>query len=217
MSTEAESKKRPRGRPRSSTCHRAILAATSELLESRRYADVTMEGIAQRAGVAKQTLYKWWPSKAKLAMEAYSARTRRTIRLPDTGSFDEDLRTWLSRICRFLSRSNTGVTLAGLIAESQSDPELAEELRRTFVASRSALTAVLIERGIERGEVRADIDIPTTIDLLHGPMWYRLLLRHAPLDEAFACEIAARLLPGLAPPPSARIGLRAVRPARRRA
>src|SRR4051794_19664135 len=65
---------RRRGRPRSHDCHQAILTATVELLENGRYADLTMEGVAARAQVAKQTLYKWWPSKAKLAMEAYAAR-----------------------------------------------------------------------------------------------------------------------------------------------
>lgn len=188
---------RPRGRPRSTACHDAILAATNELLESQRYADVTIEGIAQRAGVAKQTLYKWWPSKAKLAMEAYAMRTRRAVRLPTTGSVEGDLVAWLTRTCKNLSRGNNGVTIAGLIAEAQSDSDLAKELRDTFIHSRRTLTAGLLERGIHSGELRAEIDIPTTLDLLFGPIWYRLLLRNAPLDAAFARSIVTHLLPSL--------------------
>ncbi len=193
---------RPRGRPRSRVCHQAILAATMALLEEKRYVDVTMEGIAARAGVAKQTLYKWWPSKARLTMEAYAGGVASRIQPPDTGSAEADLRDLLWQTCSALGRGNMGPTLAGLIAEAQLDTELQRELRETFIAARRQVSTAILERGMARGELRPDLDVSLVIDLVFGPVWYRLLLRHAPLDQAFANQVIDTLMPGLytAPP-----------------
>lgn len=186
-----------RGRPRSHDCHQAILTATVELLESGRYADLTMEGVASRAQVAKQTLYKWWPSKAKLAMEAYASRMFVGIPAPDTGSVEQDLRQFLYDGCKVLSRGNAGATYAGLIAAAQCDPELGVEFRETFIASRRKVATGMLQKGVERGELRDDIDIPIALDLLFGAIWYRLLVRTAPLNRAFADSLVAHALPAL--------------------
>ena len=193
-----ESKRR--GRPRSVACHQAILRATMELLGEFRYADVTMEGIAARAGVCKQTLYNWWPSKARLAMEAYAATAATRIPAPDTGSTEEDLRRLLCATCQTLGRDelSLGELLAGLIAAAQSDPELGRELRETLIAARRAVATSILERGMQRGEVDPELDLPLVLDLLYGPIWYRLLLRNAPLNRAFANEIVTHLMPCLA-------------------
>ncbi len=188
---------RPRGRPRSTLCHHAILRATKELLGERRYSDVTMEGIAERAGVAKQTLYKWWPSKARLAMEAWTALANSKIRTPETGQASSDLLQLARDTCRVLSRTNIGQTVAGLIAEAQSDPELAVEFRETYIGARRRVAAGVLEAGIARGELRPDIDVQEVLDLMYGPIWYRLLLRNAPLDDRFARSLVAHLLPSL--------------------
>lgn len=207
--TDCPAPPRPRGRPRSVTCHQAILRATMELLTEFRYAEVTMEGIAARAGVSKQTLYNWWPSKARLAMEAYAATAATRIPEPDTGSTQEDLQRLLCFTCQVLGRGETslGATLAGLIAEAQSDEELGCELRETLIAARRRIATRILTRGMERGEVDPELDLPLVLDLLYGPIWYRLLLRNAPLNRAFAHEIVAHLMPRLraqraAPPPA---------------
>jgi AcrR family transcriptional regulator len=191
---------RPRGRPRSVACHQAILRATMELLREFRYADVTMEGIAARAGVCKQTLYNWWPSKARLAMESYLASAATRIPAPDTGSTEEDLRRLLSATCQALGRDelSLGELLAGLIADAQSDPELERELRETLVATRRSVAATILNRGMQRGELDPNLDLQLVLDLLYGPIWYRLLLRNAPLNRAFAHELVAHLMPRLA-------------------
>ncbi len=193
---------RPRGRPRSVTCHQAILRATMELLTEFCYAEVTMEGIAARAGVSKQTLYNWWPSKARLAMEAYAATAATRIPEPDTGSTEEDLRRLLCFTCQVLGRGEPGLgeTLAGLIAAAQSDSELGNELRETLIAVRRRIATRILQRGMERGEVDPTLDLPLALDLLYGPIWYRLLLRNAPLNKTFAHEIVAHLMPRLRNP-----------------
>jgi AcrR family transcriptional regulator len=206
--------RRAPGRPRSERCHQAILDATADLLDERRYADVSIESIAERAGVVKATIYKWWSCKALLAMEAYAARTGERIPAPDTGTVERDMQLMLRRTCRVLSDGNIGQTVAGLIAEAQSDPKLAEPFRTTFIGSRRERMITILHRGIERGELREDLDVSATIDLLYGPLWYRLLLRHAPLSPSFADAVVQSVLPGIRhpearlPPPAVRLSPR---------
>jgi AcrR family transcriptional regulator len=186
-----------RGRPRSERCHNAILDATAELLEERRYRDVSIEAIAERAGVGKQTIYKWWSSKATLAMEAYALRVMERIPPPDTGTIEGDLNYIMIRSCQLLGQSHMGSTIAGLMADAQSDPVLLSEFRGVFIASRREMVTGVLRRAILRGEIREDLDIPFLLDLLYGPMWYRMLLQRAPLDEAFATGVVRSLLPGM--------------------
>jgi AcrR family transcriptional regulator len=185
---------KPRGRPRSVECHKAILCATNDLLEELGYGDVTMEAIAARAGVAKQTLYNWWSSKAKLTMEAYVARIDRRIPVPDTGAFATDLAGFLGTVCEVFSQGSTGRTFGGIIADAQRDAELGREFRDNFISRRRRALAAMIARGQERGEVPGELDVEVLLDMIYGPIWYRLLLRNAPLDERFARALTAHTL-----------------------
>ena len=201
-----------RGRPRSTTCKDAILDATVELLERDRYADVTIEGIAARAGVGKQTIYKWWGSKARLAMEAYAARTLVRIPEPDTGSVEEDLVTLLTAGCLFLSTGKNGSTLAGLLAEAQSNPELALAFRETYLVARRETASRAILRGVARGELPDDLDVGLLVDMIHAPLWYRLLVFKGSLDQKLAREIVRHVITPLA---TARVATKG-KPAQRR-
>jgi AcrR family transcriptional regulator len=184
---------KPRGRPRSAECTAAILRATAAILrataailDEHSYAEVSIEEIASRAGVSKQTIYKWWPSKAKRAMEACAARAADSYPIPDTGSVEGDLLALLLEVFAMLRRGNSRATWASLIAASQSDPGLAKEFRETYVAARRRIGATLLERGVARGELPGDTDVEMALDLLYGPIWYRMLLKNGPLDERFA-------------------------------
>ena len=184
---------RPRGRPRSERCQRAIRAAIAELLDELPYEEVTIEAVAERASVSKQTIYRWWSGKHQLAMEAYEQLLRDRIPTPDTGALKSDLQTILRTACKSL-RTRGGATIAGLIAAAQSDPALAQEFRSTLIGARRKVMSELLERGLARGELRQGIDIQLAMDLLNGPVWYRLLLRNAPLDNAFADSIVDSFL-----------------------
>lgn len=181
------------GRPRSEHCRLAALEAAADLLEERPYPAVTIEGIAERAGVSKQTIYKWWGSRAALCMEAYSVRTAARFTEPSGGPVREQLTALLAETCRVLRQDNNGAIVAGFIAEAQADPELAAELRDVLIASRRRAVKAVLARGIEAGELRPDLDVSLAIDLMYGPVWYRLLLRSAPLDEAFAGAVMDHL------------------------
>ncbi len=187
----------PRGRPRSESCHTKILEATVRLMEENLYDGLTIEGVADRAGVSKQTIYKWWPTKSRLAMEACLSRSQRDIVDPDTGCAEDDLCEFLTRTCRALGTGRWGFAVASVIGAAQANSQVAREFREDFIEKRRAVGARLLERGVARGEVRANLDIPLTLDLMYGPVWYRLLLRNAPLDAAFARGIVNQLWPAI--------------------
>lgn len=190
--------RRPRGRPRSERCQLAIRTATAELLDELPYTEVTIEAVAARAGVSKQTIYRWWSGKHQLAMQAYAELVRDRIPTPDTGDLTKDLRVLMRATCASL-RARGGATVAGVIAAAQSDPTLATEFRVTFIGARRKIMSALLERGIARAELPQRIDVQVAMDLLYGPVWYRLLLRNAQLDDTFADAIVDSFLAAFSP------------------
>ena len=188
---------RPPGRPRSERAHRAILQAANELLESEGFAAVTVEAIAERAGVSKATVYRWWPNRAAVVMDGFLSIVSSEVPFPHTGHAREDIRIHMRRLAEAFS-GKIGRTVAALIAEGQSDPELAEALRSRWVSVRRTEAREILELGIERGELREDLDPEVAVDVLYGPIYYRMLVGHAPLDDDFADVLADHVFAGLA-------------------
>lgn len=188
-----------RGRRRSERSHEAIIAATQQLLVERSYPELTIEGIAARAGVGKQTIYRWWPSRAALVLEAYLAGSEAIPPPPRHDSVRDDVRALLVWLSTVLAQPIGGRVLAGLIADMQHDPDLAEGFRRDVVPARRSRILAALERGRDRGEIGADAELGVAVDALHGAVFYRLLLSGEPLDEAFAERVAAQVLDGLRP------------------
>jgi len=191
----------PRGRPRSERAHQAILEATNQLLEERGFSDLTMDEVAQRAGVSKPTIYRRWPTKGTLVFEAFSADFRNRQPLPDTGTLRGDLLGALRAWIRVVKGTVTGRTLRGLIAEVQRDPELAELWRERFLAPVRAQHRTMVERAVLRGEVAADADPDIVLDLLYGPAYHRLLQSHLPLSDRFARAVVDTVVAGVRPDP----------------
>ncbi len=192
-----ESGGRPVGRPRSERAHRAILGAANELLESEGFAAVTVEAIAERAGVSKATVYRWWPNKAAVVMDGFLSTVSSEVPFPHTGYAREDIRLHMRRLTEAFS-GKIGRTVAALIAEGQADPELAEALRSRWLSVRRAEAREILELGIESGELRGDLDPEVAVDVIYGPIYYRMLVGHAPLDQAFADRLADHVFAGLA-------------------
>jgi AcrR family transcriptional regulator len=187
-----------RGRRRSERSHEAILAATQGLLVERGYRELTIEGIAARAGVGKQTIYRWWPSKAALVLEAYLSGQEAVPQPPTGRSTREDVRALLGWLIAVLAQPTGGRVIAGLVGDLQHDPDLAEGFHRDVVPARREAMLAALERGRNRGDLRADADLELAVDALHGAVFYRLLLSGDPLDEAFAARHADQILDGLA-------------------
>lgn len=182
-----------RGRPRSKAADTAILKAALALLDTHGYSHMTVADIAARAGVAKQTIYRRWTSKAEVVLAALTTRTAVEVSAPDTGSVHGDLRALLRNSFAVL-RSGRERTIRAFMAEAQFSDSFAEAFREQFVAHRRKVLTDLLRRGIGRAELRPDTDLEFLADMIYGPMWYRLLNRHAPLDDAFADALTSFVL-----------------------
>ena len=180
------------GRPRSESARRAILGATTELIERSGYGRVTMESIARRAGVSKQTVYRWWPTKAAILLEALNEGAAAISPLRDTGSFETDLRTFLRSTVAGAGRN--GRLLAALMAEAQFDEDLAEAFRTGFLARRRQVLGELLDRGRNSGELAATADTDLLVELVFGTLWYRILAQNRPLNRAFADRLTHSVL-----------------------
>jgi AcrR family transcriptional regulator len=184
---------------RSERSYRAIIDATKALLDEQGYGATSIDQIARRAGVGKQTIYRWWPNKAAVALEAHAERAAEHHPVPDTGDLRADLRTFAASFTHSISETVVGRVCVQLIGEAQVDEAFAEAYRETFVTQRRGAAREMLERGRDRGQVRADVDIDLALDMFLGPIWYRRLIRHAPLSPAFAHQLADALADAVAP------------------
>lgn len=181
------------GRPRSRATHQAIIDAALAILDEEGYRAVTVERIAARAGVGKQTIYRWWDSKAAVVLEAFTARAAEQVPLPDTGTLEGDLTQFLGTSFRTLTQQTGGI-VRSLMAEAQIDPAFAAVFRDAFIMQRRRACRTLLQRGVTRGEVPVATDLDLLLDLAYGAMWYRLLVGHAPLDDTLARQLAQALV-----------------------
>jgi AcrR family transcriptional regulator len=186
---------RKRGRPRSTAARDNVLRATLDLVEQQGYGPLTMEGIASYAGVSKQTLYRWWPTKGAVILEALfeQAADRLTEPQADCGSLQADLLHFLEAMLDVLG-GTAGMMMRGLMAEAQRDSEFAAIFRVQFVARRRAILITLLEHGVDRGGISKENDFEMLADLTLGPIWYRLLNGHLTVDEAFVASLVTAVM-----------------------
>lgn len=183
------------GRRRNEATHHAILDTALRLLAESDGAAVTIDAIAKAAGVGKQTVYRWWPSKGALLLDALTERAAIEVPSPDTGSVREDLRIVIEATFLGARRESTGPALRSLVREAAHDPHLAE-LLRTFTAQRRNAVRTLLIRGRARGELSPGADLDLMVDQFYGVFWYRFLLGHQPLDESAADHLTDAILAG---------------------
>jgi AcrR family transcriptional regulator len=188
-----------RGRPRSQDADRAILRAASEILAERGLSGMSIEEVAARAGVAKTTVYRRWPSRGALALDAFVAEFQGQQPLPDTGTLRGDLLAALRSWIKSVTQTRAGPVLAGLIAESQLDPELAAAWREQVVTRLRDQHKIMLDRAIERGEIPAGTDQDVVLDLMFGAAYHRLLHGHQPLTDTFARRVVDMIVAGLVP------------------
>jgi AcrR family transcriptional regulator len=197
VTQEISSGSRP-GRPRSEATRLAILDATADLMLESGFSGTTIEAIAARARVSKVTIYKWWPSRGAVAIDAYFHRFRETSVFPDTGDVVTDVTAQILSVIETF-RGRAGYVMAELLGHAQSDPALAETLRVRWLQPRREAAAAVLRRAIDRGEIRSDVSLPVLMDELYGPVYWRLIARHEPLSDEFAHELVANTLRGVRP------------------
>ena len=157
---------------------------------------MTVEAIAERAGVSKATVYRWWPNKAAVVMDGFLSTVSSEVPIPHTDCAQDDIRLHMRRLIKALG-GKMGRTVAALIAEGQADPELTEALHSRWLSVRRAEVKEILEQGMARGELREGLDLEVAADSLYGPIYYRLLVSHAPLEEDFADTLADHVFAGL--------------------
>jgi AcrR family transcriptional regulator len=185
-----------RGRQRSEESEDAILCATLQLLKTKPLRDITIEEIARKAGVGKATIYKWWPSKAYVALDAFLRKMNRMVPNPDTGTAEADLKEQIHYLSTFYT-SPIGRIFGQFLAEAQSDPEFAGLLRERFLKPRREIAGVIVDRAIKRGEIDPSLDRDLVLDLLYGPVMYRLLIARSPFERDRVDELVTTLFRGL--------------------
>ncbi len=189
-----------RGRPRSERAHKAILEAAAELLLARGLSAVSMDAVAERAGVSKATIYRWWPSKETLALDALYTEWAAFQPDPrDTGSLRGDLLALLRPWARAVRSRPYARVIAALLTEVHTDPAFAAEYHKRLVEPRRDQARALFRRAIERGEIPASTDLEVAVDLVYGPLWHRLLHGHLPLDDRFVRDVVTTALNGIQP------------------
>lgn len=195
-----ETGRRGRGRPRDPAADAAILDAALELWGEVGFERLTMEAVAARAGVAKTTLYRRWGSKVPLLADVATRLAERRVPEPDTGDIRRDLVLLLGRIGDTYTRTAAAGIVADVVGELGANPELAAAFDR-FLAQRRAVTIRVLARGVARGDLRGDLDVGTAVELLTGPLYYRLLVTRRPLSRRFAAQLVDLALDGLGATP----------------
>jgi AcrR family transcriptional regulator len=166
---------RARGRPRSDSTHRRILLATRDLLMERTFAELRIEHVATRAGVSKAAIYRRWPSKQALAQELLVQLAGPHIAIKETGDTRDELLACVLNPMRAVTDTPFGPVIRSLLSQIATDPSLGEPFRATVVQARRDEIARVIERGVERGDLRADTDPRIATELLVGPVYFRVV------------------------------------------
>jgi AcrR family transcriptional regulator len=204
VSTPARAGARAVGRPREARADRAIITAALELMAEHGVQALRVDDVARRAGVGKATIYRRYRSKDQLVTDAVGALVNQEIEIPDSGSTREDLLILMREAVELYSGTLAAKLMPGIVDEMSRNGELAAIARDQFLTRRRAALRVVFERGIGRGDLRRDLDVEFALDVLAGPLFYRLLITGGPIDEGLAQAVVELILRGLSPTPPRR-------------
>jgi AcrR family transcriptional regulator len=188
-----------RGRRPAAEVRAAVLTAAGRILLRDGLRAVTFDRVAAEAGASKTTLYKWWPSPGALAAEAYFARSRQVLELPDTGDVRADLITQLSAFVRWLKNEGAEQPMSELVGAAQMDPDLARAWSQSYAQPRRELARERLRIAQRQGQLREDADLDVIVDQLWGACYHRLLVLKVPFDESIATPLVDHALYGSAP------------------
>jgi len=181
------------GRKRSQDSRLAILTASFELFGEVGYAALTIEGIAARAGCGKQTIYRWWPSKADVLLDALATKADMHVPLTNHSSYEADVRIFLRDTFALARRPQVIDMLCALMAEAQTDPGFGDRFQGAFLQRRREALTTILSRAVERGDLPRHLAPSTVLDIVFGVIWYRMLATRQPLDQALLAELMQTL------------------------
>ena len=195
QNTEASARaRRSPGRPRSATVRQAVLEAAYEILKETDFASFSIEHVAQRSGVSRPTIYRWWPTKGLLAIESFLEAFRPQLAYSLSGDAAADLHALVASLARALS-GPAGRVAASVVARAQSDPEARDVFLHRFSEPLRIESSKVLRAGVDQGRFHANLDIPRVLDAAVGAIYLRLLLGQS-LDPAWACNLTNMLLTG---------------------
>jgi AcrR family transcriptional regulator len=174
------------------------LRSTLKLLGENGFSDLSIEGVAAHADVGKATVYRWWPNKAALITDAFASSTGRKLHFPDTGSVYTDMNQQMRQLIKIF-RSRRGRIVSAILAAGQSDKDVIRAFRERFMKPRRQEAYATLQRGIQRGELREDVDMDLLLDSLYGPIYMRFLIRHRKLTPDFVDRLCKLVLGGTRP------------------
>lgn len=184
------------GRPRSEKLHQAILQAAVDLVLSGGFRNLSIDAIAARAAVGRMTIYRRWPNKAAIIMDAFVARVDPGTLFTPATSFMESIRLQMRTMAKAF-RGKDGTLIRALLAEAQFDPELAKALHDRWTMPRRKMAIEYFRDGMARGILRTDVDPDAMIDLLYAPLYYRLQMGTGALSDAYIDQIFEHGMTGL--------------------
>lgn len=184
------------GRPRSPRIHEAILNAAVELVLENGFKSLSMDAIAGRAGVGRMTIYRRWPNKAAIIMDAFVARVDPNTHFLPAKNYLDSIRLQMRTMARVF-RGKDGTLLRALLAEAQFDPELATALRERWTMPRRRMAIAYFAEGKKKGFLQPDVNPDGMIDVLYAPIYYRLQMGTGPLSDAYIDEIFEHAMKGL--------------------
>lgn len=185
-----------RGRPRSDQAHQAILTAALEEVFAVGFRAMGIDAIAAKAGVGKATIYRRWPNKAAVVMDAFLAEVGPGTGFPPAPRALDRIRMQMEAQSKAF-RGKYGVLIKSLLGEAQFDPELAEAFRERWIMPRRRLARKVLEEAIQQGDLRDDIDIEAAIDTLYAPIYYRLQIQTGPITEKYVDGVLGQVMAGL--------------------
>jgi AcrR family transcriptional regulator len=187
------------GRRRSPLAARAVLQAALDLLDRRDvgYRGLTMQAVAVRSGVSKATLYRWWPNKAHLVLDAYRSKATRDVAAPVIGDLRTDLRSHLGSLAFALVNLESAATVTEITLAAAEDQSFGQLYRQTLLRERRQAVLDILIAGRARGQVRADVDLSVAVDAAFGAIHHRLLLTKEPIDGHFITVLAGLIVGGL--------------------
>ncbi len=199
MSEKKQSKQHSVGRPRSEASKTAILNATIELLEETGYTTLTIEAIAAHAGVGKATIYRWWSNKAFLVLDAFFMTTEPHLYFLEEKSIRENFRHQLHDLAKILN-STLGRTIVALVAESGENSEMAQAFYTYFLIPRRKDAKLIVERAITQGEIHDTINLDVVLDMLYGPVYFRILIYKKTVDADFIDTLVDQVMISIGAP-----------------
>ncbi len=173
-----------------------ILSSAAQLLEDRCFEDITVDAIAEHSGAGKATIYRWWPNKAAVLIEAFRERIAEELPFRDTGNFRQDIRQLLQDFSEIIYWGRRTKVFRSFIAGAQADPEIAKAFRETWIRPLRAEAKKFFERAIAAGIATADLDPDLAVELVFSPLYYRLLTGWGEITPEYLDQLVDTVLRG---------------------